>query len=53
MSLPASRSSGTTRLPMLPVPPVTRRGAFMVEFLSCHIRGRSLVDITTREHEEM
>jgi len=25
----------------------------MVEFLSCHIRGRSLVDIPTIEHEEM
>jgi len=25
----------------------------MVEFLSCHIRGRSLVDIPTNEHEEM
>jgi hypothetical protein len=53
MSRPALRRSGTTRLPMLPVPPVTSRGAFMVEFLSCHIRGRSLVDIPTIEHEEM
>jgi hypothetical protein len=38
---------------MLPVPPVTSTGAFMVFFLSCHIRGRSPVDIATMESKEM
>jgi len=35
------------------VPPVTSRGAFMMVFLPCHNRGRSLVDITTNDLEEM
>lgn len=53
MSRPAARSSGTTRLAMVPVPPVTSSGMFMVIFLSCHIRGRSLVEMRTIDDKEM
>jgi hypothetical protein len=38
---------------MVPVPPVTSKGEFMVVVLSCHNRRCSLVDTPTIETEEM